>query len=151
MWGCNTSSTNLNTVVTNENDLNVLADIQKNQWVKAYMEQDTILLDKLLHKDYQLIDDNGDRYTKKDELTYISNYPASYSSQEFEIIEIDLIENGSAVVLAKSTLKGEEGAEAYITNYVSSTSFVKQEGKWVAINSHVSGVKEERFPIVNEN
>lgn len=133
--------------VVDANDLGELTDIQKNQWVKAYMEQDTVLLDELLHEYYQLIDDNGDRYTKKDELDYISNYPPSYSSQEFEILEIDIVDNGSAVVLAKATIKGSDDVEAYITTYTSSTSFVKLNDKWKAISSHVSGVKEEKFPM----
>ena len=153
LYSCSTStSSNKETKpVTDGSDIGVLTDIQQNQWVKAYLEQDTVLLDKILHERYQLIDDNGDRYTKQDELTYISSYPASYSTQEYEILEIDLIENGSAIVIAKATLKGEDGAEAYITTYTSSTTFVKMDGQWSAINSHVSGVKEERFPIVEGN
>lgn len=143
---CNTSPKPIQSVV-DSGDMDKLKDIQKNQLVKAYLEQDSVLLDELLHKDYQLIDDNGDRYSKTDEVTYVTNYPASYSSQEFEILEIDIVENGTAVVIAKATLKGTDGQEAYITSYTSSSTFVKIEGKWQAINSHVSGVKEERFPM----
>ncbi len=144
MFSC---SVDTNQKIVDANDLSELTDIQKNQWVKAYLEQDTALLNVLLHERYQLIDDNGDKYTKQDEMTYVSNYPPSYSSQEFEILEIDIIEMGAAVVLAKSTLKGTDGSEAYITTYTSSTSFVKISDQWQAINCHVSGVKEERFPM----
>lgn len=140
-------SVDSNQKIVDANDLSELTDIQKNQWVKAYLEQDTALLNGLLHEKYQLIDDNGDKYTKQDEMTYVSNYPPSYSSQEFEILEIDIIDMGAAVVLAKATLKGTDSDEAYITTYTSSTSFVKINDQWQAINSHVSGVKEERFPM----
>ncbi len=147
---CILSCTTSPNQIVDANDLEKLTDIQKNQLVKAYLEQDSVLLDKLLHEDYQLIDDNGDRYTKGDELTYVSNYPPSYSSQEFEILEIDIIDNGSAVVIAKATLKGMDGEDAYITTYTISTSYVKIDGLWSAINSHVSGVNEERFPMAKD-
>ncbi|MEO9869641.1 nuclear transport factor 2 family protein [Ekhidna sp.] len=143
-WGC-TSGVKQN--IVDANDLEVLTDIQKTQWVKAYLEQDTVLLDKLLHEHFQLIDDNGDRYTKQDELSYVGKYGPSYNSLEFQILEVDIVEIGSAVVLAKGTMKGLEGDEAYITTYTSSTSFVKIDKQWKALNSHVSGVKEERFPM----
>ncbi|WP_462249473.1 nuclear transport factor 2 family protein [Ekhidna sp.] len=133
--------------IVDGSDLEVLSDIQKNQWVRAYLNQDTVLLNQLLHEYYHLVDDNGDKYTKEDEMTYISNYAPSYSSHEYEIIEISLIDTGAASVIAKATLKGTDGAEAYITTYVSSTAFVKVDGNWQAISCHVSGVKEERFPM----
>lgn len=147
---CTTSPKSVQNVV-DSGDMDELTNIQKNQFVKAYLEQDSILLEGLLHDDYQLIDDNGDRYNKQDEVTYVTNYPASYSSQEYEILEIDIAQNGAAVVIAKATLKGTEGQEAYITTYTSSSTFVKMEGRWQAINTHVSGVKEERFPMAPTN
>ena len=143
--------TNQNSTITDASDIDELKEIQQNLWVKAYSEQDTALLSQILHADYQLIDDNGDWYTKQDELALLSSYPPSYTSQEFEIIEIDLIGNGTAIVLAKATLKGADEAEAYITTYVTSTTFVKLSDTWSALNSHVSGVREERFPMAETN
>ncbi|WP_370086766.1 nuclear transport factor 2 family protein [Ekhidna sp.] len=145
---CTTSSTNA--VVITDDDEATLREFKTVFWPKAYAEQDTMLLNQLLHDDFQMIDDNGDSYTKADEMEYISNYGPSYNEFDYEITRLDIFENGTAVISGTGTMKGVEGAEAYITKYKSSNSLVKVNGKWKAISSHVSGVKEERFPMAPE-
>ncbi len=145
LFGCTTPATNQ--VVITENDEAILREFKTVLWPKAYGEQDTVLLDQLLHEDFQMIDDNGDTYTKADELEYIANYGPSYDEFNFEIIRLDIFDNGTAVISGEGTMKGVEAGEAYITKYKSSNILVKVDGKWKAINSHVSGVKEEKFPM----
>ena len=149
--GCNGSaeSTANNTVITDE-DESALREFKTVLWPKAYGEQDTVLLDRILHEDFQLIDDGGAKYSKADELEYISNYGPSYDEFEFEITRLDLFDNGTAVVTGEGTMKGVNGTEAYITKYQSSNVLIKVDGQWKAINSHVSGVKEETFPMAEE-
>lgn len=142
---CTTPATN--PVVITDNDEATLREFKTVLWPKAYGEQDTVLLDQLLHDDFQMIDDNGDSYTKVDEMEYISNYGPSYDEFEYEITRLDIFENGTAVISGTGTMKGVEAGEAYITKYKSSNSLVKVDGEWKAISSHVSGVKEERFPM----
>ena len=40
-------------------------------WNQAYRTQDVELLDRLLHDGFQMIDADGNRTTKQDELAYI--------------------------------------------------------------------------------
>ncbi|MEP1032312.1 nuclear transport factor 2 family protein [Ekhidna sp.] len=134
-------------VVITDNDEAILREFKTVLWPKAYGQQDTVLLNELLHEDFQMIDDNGDSYTKSDELTYIANYGPSYDDFDFEIIRLDIFDNGTAIVSGVGTMKGVEAGEAYITKYKSSNVLVKIDGRWKAISSHVSGVKEERFPM----
>ena len=146
IFSCNTPESTCNPesrIV--EEDREVLHNLKTVLWPKAYGEQDTILLDQILHEKFELIDDNGDRYSKADEMEYISNYGPSYSEFEFQIERIDLFDNGTAMVSGKGIMKGENNDGAYITTYKSSNTFVKVEGQWKAINSHVSGVKEQTF------
>lgn len=145
MCSCTTSSTNA--VVITDDDEATLREFKTVLWPKAYGEQDTVLLDQLLHEDFQMIDDNGDTYTKADELAYIANYGPSYDEFNFEIIRLDIFDNGTAVISGEGTMKGVEAGEAYITKYKSSNVLVKMDGQWKAISSHVSGVKEEKFPM----
>jgi len=119
-------------------------------WGKAYGEQDTVLLAQLLHEGFQLIDDNGDTYSKEDELAYVGQYGPSYDEFEFSISRLELFDNGTAVVFGTGTMKGVNGDEAYITTYKSSNVLIKVGDQWQAINSHVSGVKEETFPMASE-
>ncbi|MEP0984993.1 nuclear transport factor 2 family protein [Ekhidna sp.] len=145
---CTTPSTNP-IVVTGEDEA-ILREFKTVLWPKAYAEQDTALLNSMLHEEFELVDDNGDKYTKADELEYISNYGPTYDEFDFEITRLDIFENGTAVISGTGTMKGVDGAEAYITTYKSSNVVVKVDGQWKAINSHVSGVKEERFPMAPE-
>lgn len=149
--GCNQpTSTSTNSPLTSD-DEEVLRNLKTVLWPKAYSEQDTALLNQILHEDFELVDDNGDTYSKADELEYISNYGPSYSEFEFQVERVDLFENGTAMVSGKGVMKGENNDGAYITTYKSSNTLVKVDGKWKAINSHVSGVKEETFENAPEN
>lgn len=147
--GCTTPATN--PVVITDQDEETLREFKTVLWPKAYREQDTVLLDQLLHEEFEMVDDNGDKYTKADELEYIANYGPSYDEFDFEITRLDIFENGTAVISGTGTMKGIDGGEAYITKYKSSNVLVKVDGKWKAINSHVSGVKEERFPMASDS
>ncbi len=146
--GCTTPATN--PVVITDEDEETLREFKTVLWPKAYGEQDTVLLDQLLHEDFQLIDDNGDKYSKSDELAYIAEYGPSYDEFDFKITRLDIFDNGTAVISGTGTMKGVNGAEAYITKYQSSNVLIKVGGEWKAINSHVSGVKEETFPMAGE-
>ena len=141
-----TTPTN-NPVVINDEDEKTLREFKMVLWPKAYGEQDTVLLDQLLHKDFQMFDDNGDAYTKVDELEYIANYGPGYDESDYEITRLVIFDNGTAVISGTGTMKGVEAGEAYITKYKSSNVLVKVNGQWKAINTHVSGVQEERFPM----
>ena len=146
--GCTTPATNP-TVLTNEDEA-ALREFKTVLWPKAYADQDTALLNRMLHEDFEMVDDNGDKYTKADELEYISKYGPTYDEFNFEITRLDIFDNGTAVISGTGTMKGVDGGEAYITTYKSSNVVIKVDGAWKAINSHVSGVKEERFPMAGE-
>lgn len=141
LLSCTTPSPN----VINSEDEQILRNLKTSLWPKAYNEQDTALLNRILHDDFQLIDDNGDTYSKKDEMEYVANYGPSYSSFDFEITRLDVFDNGTAMITGKGVMKGLDDQGAYVTTYTSSNTFIKVEEDWKAINSHVSGVKEERF------
>lgn len=141
--GCTTPTAN--PVVVTEEDEAKLREFKTVLWPKAYADQDTALLNSMLHEDFEMVDDNGDKYTKADELEYISKYGPTYNEFDYEITRLDIFDNGTAVISGTGTMKGTEGTEAYITTYKSSNVVIKVDGKWKAISSHVSGVKEERF------
>lgn len=141
---CATSDTSKQAAVTPEDEA-IVRNLKTTLLPNAYIEQDTARLNQLLHKDFQLVDDNGDTYTKTDEMEYVGNYGPSYSSFEFEVLRLNVFDNGTAMVFGKGTMKGTDDAGAYITSYKSSDIFIKVEGQWKAISSHVSGVKEERY------
>ena len=107
------------------------------EWPKAYAEQDTILLDRILGEDFQMIDQDGNWYTKKDELDWIKKNAAGYDSFHFEIKRFEILDNGTAIICGTGHILNDTVKSIY----QSSNVLVKREGEWKAVLSHVSGLK----------
>lgn len=124
---------------TDEEALRYLKEVE---WAKAYREQDTKLLDRILADEFQKIDDKGNWSTKKDELEYISKNKPSYDSFRFEIKRLEIFENGTAIVAGTGHIAGKDKDGEYKIIYQSSNILIKRKGLWKAISSHVSGIKK---------
>ena len=107
------------------------------EWPKAYAQQDTQLLDRILGEDFWLVGNSGTWDSKADELQWIKANKAENDSFYYEIRRLDVLENGTAVI-AGSGHVFNDGKESV---YQSSNVLVRREGKWKAILSHVSGYK----------
>ena len=119
-------------------DKEVLRYLKEVEWPKAYAEQDTILLDKILGDDFQMIDQSGNWTTKQDELDWIKKNTAKNDSFRYEIKRLDVLDNGTAFICGTGHIE----KDSIKTIYQSSNVLVKRNGKWKALLSHVSGVKQ---------
>lgn len=121
-----------------------LRELKEVLWPKAYREQDTALLDRILAKEFESIDAVGNRSTKAEELDYIQKNKPSYDSFRFEIKRLEIFENRTAIVSGTGLIetKAKEGKKASRTEYQSSNVLIERDGRWQAIASHVSGVKQ---------
>jgi len=119
----------------------VLREIKEVLWPRAYAQQDVALLDSLLADEFQMVDADGNWSTKAEELEWISSNPPSYDSLVFEIIRLDIFENGSAIVAGKGIVSGTDEQGPYTLEYQSTNVLIKREGAWKAVASHVSGIK----------
>ena len=128
---------------TNSNDLEILRHLKEVEWPKAYRDQDTTLLDRILADEFQMIDAEGNWYTKNDELAYIKKNKPSYDSFRFEIKRLEIFENNTAVISGTGHIKGADQKGAYQMTYQSSNILIKRGSLWKAISSHVSGIKTE--------
>ena len=61
-------------------DIESLTFLKEVEWPKAYREQDTVLLDRILADEFQMIDASGNWSTKQEELEYIQSHRPSYDS-----------------------------------------------------------------------
>lgn len=107
------------------------------EWPKAYAEQDTLLLDRILGEDFKMIDQAGNWYSKKDELAWIAKNATDNDSFSYEIKRFEILGNGTAIICGTGYIL----KDSLRSIYQSSNVFVKREGQWKAILSHVSGVK----------
>jgi len=101
-------------------------------WPQAYRTQDVELLDRLLHDSFEMIDAEGRRSTKQDELDYVRNNRWDPGDFEYRIERLQIYLDAFAVI------DGTGVASEY--SYKSSNFLIKEDGQWRAIASHVSGV-----------
>ncbi len=134
-FGCNTDEKNDAQIDTNS-DREKLRYLKEIDWPKAYAEQDTILLDKILGDDFRMIDQTGNWYTKKDELDWIKKNATQNDSFRYEIKRFEILDNGTAIICGTGHIQ----KDSIKSIYQSSNVLVKREGQWKAILSHVSGV-----------
>ena len=113
-------------------DEQILRHFKTVLWPQAYRTQDTELLDRMLHDSFQMIDGDGNRSTKADELRWISENEWDPGSFEYSIERLDIYD-GMAIVDGTGT------ATSY--TYKSSNVLLKEDGEWRAVASHVSGYR----------
>ena len=123
------------------NDEQELRHIKTVLWPQAYRTQDVALLDRLLHESFVVIDDAGNRSSKLGELDYVANNAWNPGNFEYRIERLDIYDGTFAIVA------GTGVADSY--TYTSSNSLIKEDGKWRAVSSHVSGVKSSEAPTDN--
>lgn len=120
-----------------------LREIKEVLWPKAYFTQDTKLLDRILAEEFQSVDDEGNWSTKAEELDWISKNRPSHDHFDFKIRRLDIFANGTAVVAGTGTIRGRNQEGPYVVEYQSSNIFIKRDGSWKAVASHVSGSKKK--------
>jgi hypothetical protein len=120
-----------------------LRELKEVLWPKAYFTQDTQLLDRILADEFQSVDDDGNWSTKAEELNWISKNKPSHDGFEFRIRRLDVFDNGTAVVAGTGIIRGKDANGPYVVEYQSSNIFMKRNGVWQAVASHVSGLKKQ--------
>ena len=115
-------------------DYDTLRHFKTVLWPTAYRNQDTELLDRLLHDTFEMIDGEGNRSTKAKEIEFIANNPWDPGEFEYRIERLQIYQGRFAVI------DGTGVAERY--TYKSSNFLIKEDGEWRAIASHVSGRKD---------
>lgn len=124
--------------VINETDEATLRFVKEVEWPKAYAEHDTVLLDRILGEDFVMIDQDGNWYTKSDEIAWIKENSTDNDSFRYEIKRLEIFPNGTAIVCGT----GHILKDSVKSVYQSSNLFIKRDNVWKAVQSHVSGVKE---------
>ena len=116
-----------------------LRELKQVLWPRAYFKQDTKLLDRILADDFQSVDGDGNWSTKAEELDWISKNKPAYDAFEFRIRRLDIFGDDTAIVAGTGTIRGKDDKGPYVVEYQSSNVFVKHDGAWRAVASHVSG------------
>ena len=124
-----------------ESDEKILRQIKEVYWPKAYREQDTALLNKILADEFQMIGSEGISSNKKEQIIYISTHKPDYLSFTFNIKRLEIFENNTAIVSGTGTIRRKDAEGIYDLVYQSSNVLIKRGNGWKAIASHTSGDK----------
>ncbi len=100
-------------------------------WPQAYRTQDVALLDGMLHDSFEMIDADGNRSTKAQELAWVRDNAWDPGEFEYRIDRLDIYGGRLAII------DGQGVASDY--RYMSSNVLIKEFGAWRAVASHVSG------------
>ena len=115
-------------------------------WSEGYPNKDTALVSSLYHPDFKLADDEGTVFDRSSEMKYVADYGDAYENFSFDIENICLYENGTAVVFAKCRFMGTNlDGSIFSKEYLQSLTFSTINQEWKIVYSHVSGVKDETY------
>ena len=107
------------------------------EWPKAYREQDTVLLDRILGEDFQMVTNDGEWSNKIEQLERIKQTAMNRDSFRYEIKRLEILENSTAIIAGTGHIINNNKESIY----QSSNILVKRNGVWKAVLSHVSGFK----------
>lgn len=116
-------------------DESQLRKLKTQLWNQAYRNQDVKLLNSILHSSFQMIDANGNRSNKVKELDYIAKNTWNPSNFSYTIPRLDIYGDIFAIV------DGTGDTDTY--SYQSSNVLIKEDGRWQAVSSHVSGYRSK--------
>jgi hypothetical protein len=126
-------------------DETTLRYLKEVEWPKAYREQDTLLLNRILAEEFKMIGSDGEYSTKKEQLQYIKTHKPDYISFRFVIKRLEIFENNTAIVSGTGIIKRRDSEGEFELMYQSSNVLIKRNGVWKAISSHTSGDKIVRL------
>jgi hypothetical protein len=123
-------------------DEGAIRELKEVLWPRAYFQQDTELLGRILAPEFQMVDGDGNWSTRAAELEWVAKNKPGYDSLTFEIKRLDVFENGTAIAAGTGTIRGKDGDGPYVAQYQSTNVLIKRGGSWRAVASHVSGYKK---------
>ncbi len=125
------------------NDAAELHRLKTEAWPAAYRNGDVQALKALLHDDFRSVDGEGTISRKTDELEWLSQHRWGAEDFRFEIASLECSGDVAVIIGTGSMKSAQAGARS---TYVSSNIFVRQDGRWRVLASHVSGEKTVRSP-----
>jgi len=120
-----------------EEEKEKLRYLKEVEWPKAYREQDTVLLDRILGSEFQMVTNDGEWSDKQKQMERIKEAPMEHDSFRYEIKRLEILENGTAIIAGTGHIVNDNKESIY----QSSNILIKRNGLWKAVLSHVSGYK----------
>lgn len=126
-----------------QDDIAVLTEKKIIVWPKLYADRDAAGLDRFLADGFSVLEPDGSVRTKAEEVAWLRETPPDTTQSDFlfTIKKIVFATDNTAIVYGHgdSTRESEDGMPCH-HNYWSSNTFIRQDGLWKPIFSHISGI-----------
>jgi hypothetical protein len=126
-----------------KDDIAALTEKKVSVWPKLYAERNADGLDQFLADGFKILEPGGTVRTRAQEIQWLRETPPDEEQSDFifTIKEVLFPSKDLAIVYGHgdSTRKTDDGRPCH-HNYWSSNTFVRQDGVWKPVFSHVSGV-----------
>jgi len=112
-------------------------------WPKLYAERDADGLAAFLAEEFKVLEPDGTVRTREEEIEWLRTTPKDEAKSDFlfTINEIVFAGDDLAIIYGHgdSTRETEDGQPCH-HNYWSSNTFLKRDGAWKPVFSHISGI-----------
>jgi len=110
-------------------------------WPRIVKERDGTAVQKLEADDIMLIYPDGSQGTKEQDIKDIESGDLSSDPQEISDLTVNVLDNNSAIVLSRTTVKGDRyrisdgKCETILHEFRSMDTFVRRNGQWQMVAS----------------
>ena len=126
-----------------QDDIAVLTEKKIEVWPRLYAERDAAGLDEFLADGFKVLNPDGSVRTKAEEMAWLRDTPPDQEESDFLFTIDDIVFAADNVAIVyghgDSTRENEDGQPCH-HNYWSSNTFIRQNGIWKPVFSHISGV-----------
>ena len=126
-----------------EGDIAELTEKKIHVWRKLYADRDADGLDEFLADSFKMLEPGGTVRTKAQEMAWLRETPPDEEPSDFLFTIEEILFPGKDLAIVyghgDSTRRTADGRPCH-HNYWSSNTFVREDGVWKPVFSHVSGV-----------
>ena len=126
-----------------EADVAVLTEKKVRVWPRLYAERDAAGLDEFLADGFRVLEPDGSVRTKADEVDWLRETPPDSGESDFLFTIEEIVFSGDDLAIVyghgDSTRETGDGRPCH-HNYWSSNTFIREDGAWKPVFSHISGV-----------
>ena len=126
---------------TKEKDLATLHELNA-QFIKNFINQDTIAHNKIIHEDFVCIEGSGNIVRREE---YMKNWAHGYQNAGYTSFrytdEVIRIFGDMALVRSKTVYTKAKNGTTIGGNSVYTDTYIKEKGRWSCVQAHITPVK----------
>lgn len=138
-----THNTSTMTITATKTDKEILSELNA-QFIKNFITGDAEAHDKIIHKDFVCIENNGAIVNREDYLkAWATDYSKSHLTSFSYTNEYIRIFGNTALARSKTIATKEVAGETVISNTIYTDTYVKENGRWLCVQAQITPVAKQ--------